>query len=294
MESIRRGFGFFKQAWQMAFADRDLIKPTIYALVVGFIVSMIGLVPVVLTAVLFGDTQIGNILTFVLGAILVFVQFTVSYIFSSMTIYLIYGYLSEGDGRMDKAWAIVRRDFLDILSLAAASTGVKIIESLLRGRNRRGGRNLVANLLNTIWTEATYLVLPAMVIEDINLKSGLLRATQIVKSNLLLVGVSTVGVGFVTGLLGFLLGTTGVVLGFGVGFGLVSLMGSSTLSIILGVTFGGAIALSLILLAVLVGNYTTTAYHTCLYLWARDVENAQESGLSTANISAPAPLASIL
>lgn len=293
MDSIRRGFGFFKQAWQMAFADRDLIKPTIYALVVGFIVSMIGLVPIVITSVLFGDTQIGNILTFILGAILVFVQFTVTYIFSSMTIYLIYGYLSEGDGRMDKAWAIVRRDFLDIVSLAAASTGIKVLESFLRGRNRRGGRNLLANLLNTVWTEATYLVLPAMVIEDIGLKSGLKRATQIIKSNLLLVGVSTVGVGFVTGLLGFMLGTTGVVLGFGVGFGLVSLMGGSTLSIVMGVTFGGTIALSLILLAVLVGNYTTTAYHTCLYIWARDVEHAQDSGLSM-NISAPAPLASIL
>ncbi len=294
MESIRRGFGFFKQAWQMAFADRDLIKPTMYALIVGLVVSVIGLIPIFLVAIFFGDTQIGNILTYVLGGILVFVQYTVSYIFSSMTIYLIFGYLSEGDGRIDKAWSIVRRDFLDIISLAAASTGVKILEGIVRGRNRRGGRNLAANLINTIWTEATYLVLPAMVIEDIGLRDGLKRATQIVKDNLLLVGVSTVGVGFVTGLIGFLLGTTGVVLGFGVGFGLVSLLGSSTLSIILSISIGGAIAFSLILLAVLIGSYSTTAYHTCLYLWARDVERAQGSTQLIAEISAPAPLASVL
>jgi hypothetical protein len=294
MESIKRGFGFFKQAWRMAFKDRDLLKPTIYALIVGFFVSLIGLVPIVGAAILLGDTQFGNIVTFVLGMILVFIQYVVTYIFSAMTIHLIYGYLSDGDGRMDRAWAIVRRDLFDIVSLAAASTGVKLIESAVRGRNRGGGRNFLANLINTIWTEATYLVLPAMVIEDIGLRDGLKRATGIVKENLLLIGVSTVGVGFVTGLIGFLLGGAGIVLGFGVGFGLVTLMDASVLGLVLGIGLGGAIALGFILVAVLIGSYTQTAYHTCLYLWARDVEKAQEAGTSAGTVTAPAPLASVL
>lgn len=294
MQSIRRGFGFFKQAWLMAFKDRDLIKPTIYAMIVGFIVSIIGLVPIAASAVLFGESEFGRYVTGGLGLILVFVQYTITYIFSAMTIHLIYAHLTEGDGRMDRAWAIVRRDFLDILSLAAASTAVKLVEGFVRGRNRGGARNMLANLINTIWTEATYLVLPAMVIEDIGLGSGLKRATEIVKNNLLLVGISTVGVGFVTGLIGFLLGATGVALGFGVGFGLVSLMGATTFGIIAAVTVGGAIALTLILVAVLIGGYTATAYHTCLYLWARDVEDAQETGQDMGSVAAPAPLASVL
>jgi hypothetical protein len=294
MESIKRGFGFFQQAWKMAFADRDLLKPTLYAMITGAIVSLVGLIPIIGAAFLFGDTQFGNLVLFVLGAILVFVQYTVTYIFSSMTIYLIYGYLSEGDGRMDKAWAVVRRDFLDILSLSAASTVVKLIENLVRGRGRGAGRNLAANLLNTIWTEATYLVLPAMVVEDIGLRDGLKRATQIVKENLLLVGVSTVGIGWATGLIGFLLGGTGIMLGLGVGFGLVSLTGGSTIGLISGITLGGSIALLAILLAVLIGSYTATAYHTCLYLWARDVERAEASGGPGNLVQAPAPLASVL
>jgi hypothetical protein len=211
-----------------------------------------------------------------------------------MTIHLIYSYLAEGDGRMDHAWGIVRRDLLDIVSLAAASTGVKLLENAVRGRNRRAGRGFLANLINTIWTEATYLVLPAMVVEDIGLRDGLKRATQIVKENLLLVGVSTVGVGFVTGLIGFLLGGAGLVLGFGIGFGLVTLLNGSTLGIVLGVGLGGAVILGFILIAVLIANYTNTAYHTCLYLWARDVEKAQESGMAAGTVSAPAPLASVL
>ncbi|HXQ36746.1 MAG TPA: hypothetical protein VN843_22225, partial [Anaerolineales bacterium] len=122
MESFSRGWNFLKQAWSMAFKDKDLLKPSIYALIAGTIVSVIGVIPIIGAFFLFGNSQFGNIILFILGAIMIFVQFVVSYIFSGMTVYLIYGYLSEGDGRLDKAWEIVQRDFFDILTLAAVST----------------------------------------------------------------------------------------------------------------------------------------------------------------------------
>src|SRR5512134_1426858 len=169
MESFSRGWSFLKQAWSMAFKDKDLLKPSIYALVAGMIVSVIGIIPIAIVAFLFGGSQFGNIIMAVLGGIMVFVQFVVSYVFSGMTAYLIYGYLSEGDGRMDKAWDIIRRDFFDILTLAAASTAVNLIKSAAQ-RNRRGGigasvARSAAGLLETLWTEAALLVLPAMVID---------------------------------------------------------------------------------------------------------------------------------
>jgi len=48
-----------------------------------------------------------------------------------------------------------------------------------------------------------------------------------------------------------------------------------------------------IMVATVITSYTSTAYHTCLYLWARDVEKSQASG-STAQVQAPAPLAAVL
>jgi hypothetical protein len=48
--------------------------------------------------------------------------------------------------------------------------------------------------------------------------------------------------------------------------------------------------------ATIINSYTTTAYHTCLYLWARDVEKAQggqQAGIPV-QIPAPAPLAAVL
>ncbi len=299
MQSLSRGWSFLTEAWRMARADTDLIKPSIYALLVGFVVGLIGIIPIAAAAFIFGtDNIFGRVILGVLGTLLVFAQYAVTYVFSAMTVSLIYGYLTDGDGRMDKAWATVQRDWLDILSLAAASTLVNILKNWVRGngRNRNPMRSAIANLIDTVWTEATYLVLPIMVIEDVNLKDALARATYIVKNNLLLVGISTVGVAWVTGLIGFVLGLIGVVLGVGIAFPIISLARDSVPLIVVGVALGVLAASVFFMAAAIINSYTSTAYHTCLYLWARDVENAragQQAGIPV-QIAAPAPLAAVL
>jgi hypothetical protein len=302
MQSFSRGWSFLQQAWSMAFKDRDLIKPSIYALIVGSIVSLIGSIPIIITAVLIGDSgRIGQLILAVMGAVLVFVNFVVSYVFSGMTVYLIYEYLTKGDGRMSTAWSIVRRDFLDLVTLAAVSTAVNVLRNAARRNRGRGGLggivsgviSTAAGLLEVLWTEASYLILPAMVIEDMNLKDAAKRVAQIVKDNLLLVGISTVGVRAVTGLIGFALGFAGLVVGFGIGYGIITVVGSTTVGLILGVGLGLMVFLFTTMVASVIAAYTTTAYHTCLYLWARNVEIAQTAG-EPARVTAPAPLAAVL
>jgi hypothetical protein len=293
MESFSRGWNFLQQAWKMAFTDKDLLKPSVYALVAGFLVSLVGLVPIIMAAFLLGTESLpGRIILGLLGALLVFAQYAVTYIFSAMTVKLIYDYLTDGDGRMDKAWEIVKRDWLDILSLAAASTLVNMIKNAVRGNGK--GRNFIreaiANLIDTLWTEATFLVLPIMVIEDENLKDGLKRATYIVKNNLLLVGISTIGVRWVTGLIGFVCAVIGLLLGFGIALPLISLAADSTALIVAAITLGVLAASIFFMAANIIGSYTSTAYHTCLYLWARNTEQAKQG--VPANI--PAPLAAVL
>ena len=297
MEAFGRGWNFLREAWQMAFKDKDLIKPSVYALVVGAIISIVGIIPIIGVALLMGNSTVGNIVLFVLGAILVFVHFIVSYIFSAMTVYLIFGYLSEGDGRMDKAWAMVRRDFFDILALAAVSTVVNLIKSAAN-RNRRGGVGAAvaragAGLLETLWTEAAFLILPAMVIDDLNLKNGLERVWTITKQNFLLIGISTVGVRLVTGLIGFVLGVIGAVIGFAIGGGLAYASGNGTVAAI-GIGIGVLIFFFFVVIASVISSYTSTAYHTCLYIWARDVEKAQAKGAVAGQVTAPAPLVAVL
>lgn len=298
MQSFSRGWSFLKQAWSMAFKDKDLLKPSVYALIVGMIVSVIGIIPIAIAALFVGNTDFGNIILYVMGAVLVFIQFIVTYVFSGMTVYLIYGYLSEGDGRMDKAWEIVRRDFFDIVTLAAASTVVNLIRAAAQ-RNRRGGMAARAarqatGLLETLWTEAAALVLPAMIIDDLNLKDGMQRIWKITKENLLLIGISTVGVRFVTGLIGFVLGVIGFILAFAVGGGLAYASGGSTAISVIGIVIGALIFFTFVMVASVFSSYTSTAYHTCLYIWAREVEKATAQGMAPAQIQAPAPLAAVL
>lgn len=299
MESFSRGWSFLREAWQMAFKDKDLIKPSIYALIAGTIVSVIGAIPIIITAILFGDAgRLGQFILAVMGAFLVFLNFVVSYVFSGMTVYLIYQYLSEGDGRMDTAWGIVRRDFFDLVTLAAVSTVVNVLKNAAQRNRRRGGIaaglvSAAAGLLEVLWTEAAFLILPAMVIEDMSLTEAAKRVAQIVKDNLLLVGISTVGVRAVTGLIGFLLGMGGAVLGFVIGYGLIAILGTGTLGLVIGIGLGVLIFLMFTMVASVISTYTSTAYHTCLYLWARNVEVARQAD-QPIQVAAPAPLAAVL
>jgi hypothetical protein len=299
MESFSRGWSFLQQAWQMAFKDKDLIKPSIYALIVGSIVSVIGAIPIIIVAFFLGDTgRFGQVILAIMGAFLVFLNFVVSYVFSGMTVYLIYEYLTHGEGRMSKAWSIVRRDLFDLVTLAAVSTGVNVLKNAANRNRRRGGIaagliSAAAGLLEVLWTEAAFLILPAMVLEDMNLSNAAKRVAQIVKDNLLLIGVSTIGVRAVTGLIGFVLGVGGAVLGFGIGYGIIALLGTGALGLIFGIGLGILIFVMSTMIASVISTYTSTAYHTCLYLWARNVEVAQTAG-QPIQVTAPAPLAAVL
>jgi hypothetical protein len=97
----------------------------------------------------------------------------------------------------------------------------------------------------------------------------------------------------VTGLIGFLLGFGGAVLGFGVGYGIIAVLGTGALGLIFGIGLGVLIFLLFTMVGNVIGTYTSTAYHTCLYLWARNVELAQTEG-QPVRVAAPAPLAAVL
>ena len=143
-------------------------------------------------------------------------------------------------------------------------------------------------------------MLPAMVIEDANLANGLKRATYIAKSNLLLIGISTVGVGWITGAIGFVLAIIGLLLGGGLAFIIISLGGTSVPVVVVAVVLGVLLGSIPFMIASVITRYTSTAYHTCLFLWARDVEKAQSGQQQTGipvqfgQVGAPAPLAAVL
>jgi hypothetical protein len=300
IDSIRRGFGFLKQAAGMAGKDPDLLKPSIYSLLVGGIATVILAVPSIVIAFLVGDSRFGQIFLIGMGFLTLVVEYTITYVFAGMTVRLVYDYLTEGDGRMDQAWATVRRDFFDIVTLAAVSALVKLVENLAnqrRGRQRNlmsGLAAMLAAILSRVWTVATFFILPAMIIEDLDLAKGIKRASQIIKDNLLLVAVTEIGVGTVVGFIGFLLFLLAVALGAGLFFLIATLADWATAGVLLGAAAGILLAIAVIIVVSVFSSYVTTAYHTCLFVWAREVEQARVRGIADASVAAPAPLAALV
>jgi hypothetical protein len=296
MDSIRRGFGFLGQAYQMAVKDPDLIKPSLYSLILGAVVSLFGSIAAVAVTFIPGSRNSLYLLYIILGPIIFFLEYAVSYFFSGMTVRLVYDYLTQGDGRMDQAWATVRNGFFNIMTLAAASTLVKLVENVLRGKRGRQSLlgSVLAGILAAVWTTATFFVLPAMVLENLNLGQALKRATLIIKNNLLLVAVTEIGVSGVVDLIAGLAITLAVVLGGGIFY----LAGSMTNWSISGLIAGGgaAVLIAGIVIAVVttLSSYAKTAYHTCLFLWARQVEEARARGEADSTVTAPAPLAAVV
>jgi Family of unknown function (DUF6159) len=294
-DSLNRGWGFFKQAIDMARKDPDLIKPSIYSFFANMVVGIIFAIPLAITAFIVGgdDNLFGRVVLGVLGVLMLFVQYTVTYIFSGMTVHLIYSYLTEGDGQMSKAWQIVQRDLLDLMSLAAVSAVVRVVENSLRGNRRRPNvvGSIVANILDTVWTTATYFVLPAMIIEDLNLWAALKRATYMIKNNLLLVAVGFVGVGFINGLIGGVLVLGAIAISVGIVFALNAL---GTVALIAGIIIAVAIVALVTAVVNVFTSYIGTAYHTSLFMWAREAERAQQTGVSVQAVRPPAPLAAVL
>ena len=83
------------------------------------------------------------------------------------------------------------------------------------------------------------------------------------------------------------------ILWFVIGGGLSFISGGSTAVSVVGIVIGAIIFFAFVMVASIFSSYTNTAYHTCLYIWARDVETANAQG-SSIPVSAPAPLAAAL
>ena len=94
-------------------------------------------------------------------------------------------------------------------------------------------------------------------------------------------------------MIGFVFGVIGLVIAFAIGGGLAFISSGNTVISIVGIAIGALVFFTFVMVASLFSSYTSTAYHTCLYIWARDVEIAKAEG-SSVPVMAPAPLAAVL
>jgi hypothetical protein len=260
--SLSRGWSFMKQAFSMAMKERRLLKPSVY-LVLVTILYFVGWVAVFVAA----DLDAESDLAWVLGACATFGSFLIFYFFCGMTVNMIDRYLEGHEPTVGEAFRDARQNFLAICALAVISTVVELIAKAARRRGGRGGAavvmSILASIIETLWTIVSFLLLPAIIIEDISLRQALRRVRELHKDNKLLIGVGEVGVRAVTGIIGFLV----CFLIFGVVYASL-VMVSGTPGIVLALVLGGTI----LSLFAAFNVYLRMAYYTCLYLWAVETE----------------------
>ncbi len=282
-ENILKGFSFIKQSFVLITKDGDLIRPSIYSIFVGTLFMAIGGISIYLSSNLMPEE-----LVYFLYFLILLGEYYISYFFTGMTAFLVYDYFKDGDATMAEAWAAVKKNALTLFYLSIVSAIVRVVIGILRGRRGERGAagglaGIILGFIERVWTVATYFIIPAIVIEDRDLKGAVARATDIIQKHLLPIGVGEIAVGFVTGLLTLIGFIAAIVIGFLI-FGAMSIAAGAIIAIL--------VAAVMIVLVIALSMYVTTAYHTCLFLWARNVEGAG-AGVS-GTVKPPAPIANVL
>ena len=116
-----------------------------------------------------------------------------------------------------------------------------------------------------------------------NAKGAVARASDIMQKHLLPIGVGEIAAGLVTGLLTII----GFIIAIVLGISIFSAMSSAT-----GAILAILIKAVIIVLVIALSMYVTTAYHTCLFLWARNIEDAGTGDSRT--VKPPVPIANVL
>jgi hypothetical protein len=186
-------------------------------------------------------------------------------------LYFIYDQVTTQNAKLGPAMSRTLKASPGILVFATISAALDLLSSYAQERDDIVG-TILLGILRVIWTTATYVVMPAMVIEGMGFFGAFKRSKELMSHDPTQVGVGIIGLGFLTYLLS--------IVTIGGGVFLANML--SSISPIL----GGLVFFSMINVYWTVSGYLKSTYYTCFYLWARECErnNAADPRL------APAPL----
>ncbi|MEA3401818.1 MAG: DUF6159 family protein [Armatimonadota bacterium] len=278
-DALSRSWAFLRESLLMATRDKDLFLPSLFS-VLANIVLLGGLALILhLTGnlqALLGDGDGEGALSVIGWVVIIggsFVGYLVTYFFTGMTVHLVDVHLRGEDAQLGSAFADSLKNIGGIIALAIASLVVNAIASAIRGRSRRGLRDMAADAMERSWLAITYLLLPVMILEDSPFMRAVDRAQSLHRHNLLQIVIGELGLMVATQIISF------VVIALGVGMALAMYLLSPALLLV-----GIGIAVLVFVLVAAFGAYVRTAFYTCLYLWAAAMETVGEQA------PAPAPL----
>jgi hypothetical protein len=267
IESWKKGWSFMKAAFRMAGENKRLLLPSLYqvGISIAYIVAWIA-------AIVAMDPNWSNGTWTLVGLVATFGSFFIFYFFCGVTVNMVDVHLKGGTPKVGDGVKDAGKNFVAIMFLAIVSTIINAITSAIRDEKSIVG-SIVAGIIDSIWATLSFLLLPAIIIEDAGFGQAMKRVRELHKGNMLLIGIGEIGVRGITSLIGILW----MLLGFGALYLGVTAIGGTA-----GVVTGFSVFGIMLSLFIAFSTYVRMAYYTCLYLWAADVAAKGDQ--------APAPL----
>ena len=267
MDRYIRVYKFMFEIWAMARQNRVLLKPVFYNLILA--VPAMALVSAGYAVV---ESPAA---AYALLAVGITVLYFIDYFCAGLTASLIYDQVTTGQATMESAKQRTKAAASGILIFAAVSAAFDLLASYAQERDDIVGK-ILTQILYAVWTTATFVVMPAMVIEGVSFGTAFSRSKDLMKQDPTNVGTGVVGIAMANYALGAVTFT-------------LAYYADSALSSIHPI-LGAFAFFAFVNVYWAVSGFVKISYFTCFYLWARECEKKQSDSPELA----PAPLAAVL
>ncbi len=271
MGSFFRVFSFMGQVLGMVRKNPMLLAP--------LTINVLAAVPLhilFIIALVMSPAEYAGLIQIPLMAFGCFCLYFIDYFSAGLNTSMVADQVTTGTASLGTAFSRTLKASIGITIFAAVCALFDLLENI--ANNQRGiVRTIIFGILRTIWTTATYVMMPAMILENLGFFDSFKRSKQLMENDPTQVGVGVVGLGIVTWLISFVF------------FGLANFLNiqiSNRISPILGLV----VSLFLVNSAWALGAYLKSTYYTCYYLWARECERNNSASTNLA----PEPLRNVL
>jgi len=126
----------------------------------------------------------------------------IDYFCNGLACSLIFDQVTTGDAQLGPATKRTLKAVPGIVVFATISGVLDLLTSYAQERSDILGRILLG-IVRSIWTTATYVVMPSMVVEGLGFFPAFKRSKELMMNDPTQVGVGYIGIGLITSVLGF-------------------------------------------------------------------------------------------
>src|SRR5262249_28507620 len=265
--SFSRALAFMQQIFSLAGQHKALFKPLVWD-----VLLTTPLMAAFTVLEFFVHSQGGF---YAVMGVEAFLLYFVDYACNSITASLMYDFATTGDATMQTAIPRVKKALPGVLTFAAVSALFDVAATYARERNDVASR-IVLRILRAVWSTATYVIMPALVIEGVSFGDAFKRSKSLMDQDPTGVGAGIVAMSI----------TSYIVAAVCFPLSYVLLRAGAHIH----PAVGALLAMLVVNLYWAVSGWMKIAYSTCFYMWARECERtgSQDHAL------APLPLRTAL